>query len=174
MAVLEAPDWAALFSFSVPVFEIIVRGSMMYLFLFALFRFVVRRDIGAVGLADLLILVIVADAAQNGMSGNAHTLLDGMLLVATLIGWNMLFDWLSFRFPAFRNFAAPHPLKLVEGGRMLMRNLRREYISEDELWSKLRQAGIESLDQVKLAYMESDGQISVIREKEQEQGASAS
>jgi len=171
-ALLGAPDWAALFSFSVPVTEIVVRGSAMYLFLFALFRFVIRRDIGAVGLADLLILVIVADAAQNGMSGDSYSLVDGMLLVATLIGWNVLFDWLSYRFPAFRNFAESPPLKLIENGRVLTRNMRREYISEDELWSKLRQAGIESLDQVKVAYMEADGQISVIRAKKQDASAS--
>lgn len=158
-------DWGELFSFSVPPSEIVARGTVMYLFLFALFRFVIRRDVGAVGIADLLILVIVADASQNGMAGDADTPADSMLLIATLIGWNVLFDWLSFRFSGFRRFAQPHPLKLVDRGRILARNLRREFISEDELWSKLREAGVESLEQVNAVYMESDGQISVIKKR---------
>ncbi len=163
---IAAPDWEVLFSFSVPAVEILVRGSVMYLFLFTLFRFVIRRDIGSVGIADLLILVIVADAAQNGMSGSSESLADAMLLVATLIGWNVLFDWASYRFPSFRAFAQPQPLKLVENGRMIARNMRREFISEDELWNKLHQEGIETLDQVKVAYMEADGQISVVHKKQ--------
>lgn len=157
------PDWNTLFSFTAPPLETIARGSVMYGFLFVLFRFVIRREVGAVGIADLLILVIVADAAQNGMAGEASSVVDGMLLVATLIAWNVLLDWLAYRFPAVRRLAEPPPLKLIEHGFLLPRNMRREFISEDELWSKLRESGIESLDQVEAAYMESDGQISVIR-----------
>lgn len=159
------PDWGELFSFTMPVTEIIARGSVMYLFLFLLFRFVIRRDVGAVGIADVLILVIVADAAQNGMAGEYTSISDGMVLVSTLIGWNVLLDWLAFRFPLVRRFAQPGPLLLVHRGRIIWRNLRREFISEDELWSKLRQDGVDSLQQVKEAYMEPDGQISVIKER---------
>ncbi|MEN3292061.1 MAG: hypothetical protein V7642_1314 [Burkholderiales bacterium] len=156
-------DWGEVFGFSVPVFETIIRGTAVYWFLFFIFRFVVRRDVGAVGIADILILVIVADAAQNAMAGEYTSVSDGILLVSTLIGWNLLLDWLSFRSESFRRFAEPPPLKLVRNGRMLTRNMRKELITEDELWSKLRQAGVESLDQVKEACIETDGQISVIK-----------
>lgn len=156
-------DWDEMFSLSLPLAEIIIRGSAMYWFLFVVFRFVVRRDIGAVGIADVLVLVIVADAAQNAMSGEYTSITDGMVLVATLIGWNIFLDWLSFRFPLFRRFAEPEPIRLIWKGRILSRNLRRELITDEELWSKLRQAGIESLDDVKEAYIESDGEISIIK-----------
>ncbi len=156
-------DWGHMFKLSLPFLEIVVRGSAMYWFLFAVFRFVVRRDVGSVGIADILVLVIVADAAQNAMAGEYTSVSDGMVLVATLIGWNLLLDWLSFRFPAVRRFAEPPPLRLVLNGKMLPKNMRKEFITEEELWSKLRQAGIESLDQVKEAFIESDGQVSVIR-----------
>lgn len=156
-------DWGELFGFSLPAAEIIVRASAMYWFLFFIFRFVVRRDVGAVGIGDLLVLVIVADAAQNAMAGEYRSISDGMLLVATLIGWNVLLDWLSFSFPAFRRFAEPSPILLVKEGQLLKRNMRRELITEEELWSKLRQQGIDSLEQVRLAYIESDGQISVVK-----------
>lgn len=156
-------DWAEVFAFGVSPLEIVVRGTAMYWFLFVLFRFIVRRDVGSVGVADILILVIVADAAQNGMSGEYNSVADGMLLVGTLIFWNMLLDRLSFHFPAFARFTEARPLLLVRDGRMLRANMRREYITEDELWTQLRQQGVDNLAQVKKAYLEPDGEFSVIR-----------
>lgn len=162
---LFVDDWASLFQLSVPLFEIMVRGTIMFWFLFLIFRFVIRRDVGAVGIGDLLILVIVADAAQNAMAGESSTIGDGMVLVATLIFWNVLLDWVSYRLPVFRRFAEPRPICLVRNGQLMKDSMRKELITDDELWSKLRQSGIESLEQVKAAYMEDDGQISVIKKK---------
>jgi uncharacterized membrane protein YcaP (DUF421 family) len=158
-------DWGEMFGLSLPLAEIIIRGTAMYWFLFLIFRFVIRRDVGAVGIADLLVLVIVADAAQNGMSGEYTSITDGMVLVATLIGWNLFFDWVSYRFPGVRKLVEPEPIRLIRDGKMLKRNMRRELITDDELWGKLREQSIESLDQVKDAYIESDGQISIIKKQ---------
>ncbi|TCK32712.1 hypothetical protein B0G84_8568 [Paraburkholderia sp. BL8N3] len=77
---MDALDWQELFSLSMSPLEIMLRGTFMYWLLFLLFRFVARRDIGSVGIADLLIIVIVADAAQNGMAGDADSLVDAGLL----------------------------------------------------------------------------------------------
>lgn len=162
-------DWVELFSFSMPVAEIIVRGTAIYWFLFLIFRFVIRRDVGAVGVADILILVIVADASQNAMSGEYTSISDGFVLILTLIGWNMLFDWMSFRFPRFRRFAEARPLCLIREGKMLKNNMQRELLTEEELWAKLRKQGIESLRQVKRANLEHDGDISVIRYSDAEE-----
>lgn len=159
-------DWAELFSLSVPLLEILIRGTATYWFLFLIFRFVVRRDIGAVGIADILILVIVADASQNAMAGDSTSIADGMALVATLIGWNVFLDWLAFRFPAIGRIAEPSSLCLIKNGQMLKRNMRREFISEEELWRKLREQGVESLDQVKTMHLEPDGNFSVIKRME--------
>lgn len=158
-------DWAELFSLSVPLLEILIRGTAMYWFLFLIFRFVVRRDIGAVGIADILILVIVADASQNAMAGESASIADGMVLVATLIGWNMFFDWITFRFPGIRWIAEPSTLCMIKNGQMLKRNMRREFITEEELWRKLREQGVESLDQVKNMHLEPDGNFSVIKKE---------
>jgi uncharacterized membrane protein YcaP (DUF421 family) len=108
----------------------------------------------------------VADAAQNAMAGEYTSITDGMVLVSTLIAWNVFLDWLSFRFLWLRRLAEPRPLMLIKNGRLLKRNMRREFITEEELCSKLRQEGVESLEQVKDVYMESDGQISVIQKKD--------
>lgn len=156
-------DWSELLRLTVPPAELVVRGSVMYWFLFLLFRFVLRRDVGAIGIADVLLLVLVADASQNAMAGEYRSISDGCVLVATLIGWNYALDWASWRFRAVRRLVEPAPLQLVADGRLLRRNLRHEFVTVEELHSKLREQGIDDLNQVKAAYMESDGEISVIR-----------
>lgn len=152
-----------MFGLTVNPFELIVRGTVMYLFIFAVFRVLLRRSVGAIGMADVLVLVLIADAAQGGMSGDYKSITDGMILVATIIGWNVLFDWTAFRFPRLGKLVEPAPLGLVEHGRINRRNLREEFLSEDELMSKLREQGVERVEEVKRATMESDGTVSVIR-----------
>lgn len=156
-------DLGSIFALSVSPWEMIIRGSFMYWFLFVLFRVVIRRRVGAVGIGDVLLLVIIADAAQNAMSGEYRSLTDGMILVATIVGWNVFTDWLTYRFRALERLLEPPPLPLVRDGRILHRNLRIEFISEAELRAKLREHGITDPAEVKAAYMESDGAVSVIR-----------
>ncbi|WP_395141370.1 DUF421 domain-containing protein [Schlegelella aquatica] len=153
----------ALFALQVPVGEIVLRGTLVYWFLFLIFRFIVRRDVGSVAIADVLLLVLIADASQNAMAGGYKTVSEGALLVATIVSWNYLLDWASFRFEWVRRLAEPPPLPLVWRGRILYRNLRKEFLPVEELKAHLRQKGIEDLSQVKVAYMESDGSLSVIR-----------
>lgn len=166
-------DWGELFAVRVPVLEILIRGSAIYWFLFLVFRFVIRRDIGALGIADVLLLVILADAAQNAMAGEYKSITEGIILLSVIIGWNMLLDWLSFRYRAVNRFTSPRALPLVRHGRFLFPNLRRERLSAEEVMSKLREQGIAHLRDVRHAYMESDGQISVIRVDESRPAANA-
>jgi uncharacterized membrane protein YcaP (DUF421 family) len=158
-------NWSEIFGFSVSPLEIVVRGTAMYLFLFVLFRVVVKRRIGAVGMADILVLVIVADAAQNGMAGEYRSVTEGCLLVGTIVGWDLLIDWLAFRIPALQRVLEPPPLLLIDHGRILWRNLRKELVSELELHSKLREHGVTDPREVEKAYMEPNGQVSVIKKK---------
>jgi uncharacterized membrane protein YcaP (DUF421 family) len=154
---------ADLFQIHVPVLELVLRGTLVYWLLFCIFRFLLRRDVGAVGIADVLLLVVIADAAQNAMSGGYQTVTEGAILVFTIAGWNWLLDFLSFHFGAVRRFTTPSRLILVRAGVLQRRNLRREYITVEELQEKLREQGIEKLSDVKAAYLEGDGQISVLR-----------
>lgn len=155
-------DWDALFGLD-HALELVVRGTAVYWFLFLLFRLVLRRDVGALGIADVLLIVLIADASQNAMAGEYETISDGFVLVGTIAGWNVLMDWVGYRFPATRRLLEPGPLPLVRDGRIQQRNMRRELVTRDELMAQLRQHGIERLSQVKLATMENDGSISVIR-----------
>src|SRR4051794_4436522 len=143
----------------------LVRGTAMYWFLFLLFRFVIRRRVGAVGMADILVLVIVSDAAQNAMAGEYTTVTDGMILVATLIGWTVFTDWLVFRFPGPLAWLQPPPLLLIRRGQVMHRNLRAEFITEEELRAKLRENDVAHYGEVDSAYMESDGKITVVKKR---------
>ena len=142
-----------------------MRGSALYWFLFLVFRFVLRRDAGGMGVADVLLVVLIADASQNAMAGGYTSVTEGFVLVATLVGWNWCFDWVAFHWPAFARFVEPPPLPLVRNGRVLHKNLRAEYVTLDELQSQLRQHGVDAVCDVRLAQMEGDGRISVLRYK---------
>lgn len=156
-------DWQSLFGIEKPILELILRGTVMYWFLFLMFRFVLRRDVGAIGIADVLLIVIIADASQNAMSGDYQSIAEGMIVVATLAFWNVLTNWLNFKLPGFQKFAEPPPLLLIRDGRILEGNMRREMLTRDELLSKLRLHGVDRVEDVKWAYMESDGEVSVGR-----------
>jgi uncharacterized membrane protein YcaP (DUF421 family) len=156
-------DWDAVFGFTMSPWELVLRGTLMYWFLLLLFRFLVRRRMGSVGLGDMLVLVLLADAAQNAMSGDYKTFSEGAVLVATIVGWNVALDWLVYRVAAVRRIMEPSPLPLIRDGRVLRKNLREEFLTVDELKSKLREKGIDDVRDVKHAYLESDGEVSVLK-----------
>lgn len=165
MNILSNINWGDVFLPSTPVLEILLRGTVVYLGLFLLLRLVLKRESGAVGITDLLVVVLIADAAQNAMADDYKSIPDGLLLVATIVFWSYFLNWLGYRFKGIQRFVHPPPLLLVEDGKMLRRNMRRELITEEELLSMLRQQGVDDLTGVKKAYMEGDGQISVINKQ---------
>lgn len=154
----------AAFSLSVPLWEIVIRGSIVYWFLFFIFRSILRRDMGSVGVGDFLFVVIVADASQNAMSGDAKSILDGLALISVLVFWNLLIDWLSYKNEWVRHVMEAPPLVLVRHGVLQTRAMRREFITKDDILAKLREEGIEHLSAVKQMQLESDGQLSIIHD----------
>jgi uncharacterized membrane protein YcaP (DUF421 family) len=155
-----------MFTFSMNPLELLVRGTLMYLGLILVMRFLLRRDIGSLSTPDLLFIVLVADAAQNAMAGEYKTLADGAVLVGTLVAWNIALDWLAFRSPAVRRLLTPDSLPLVINGRMIRQNMKKEWITREELESKLREAGIGDVGQVERAVLESSGELGIIRRDE--------
>jgi uncharacterized membrane protein YcaP (DUF421 family) len=143
------------------VLEVILRGTIMFLGMFALLR-VFRRQAGAVGIADLLVIVVIADAAQNGMAGEAKSITEGLILIATIVAWDWLFDWLGFKSPFWGRILQPSELLLIENGKIIQKNLDQELITEDELLSQLRQHGLSGYEAVKKCYLESNGHFSVL------------
>jgi uncharacterized membrane protein YcaP (DUF421 family) len=155
-------DWKSVFVPSISLLEIFIRGTMVYLFIFVLLR-VLRRDAGALGIADLLVVVLVADAAQNAMASEYKSVTEGAILVGTIAFWNYFLDWMGYRSPWFQRLMRPAPLLLIKDGQLLRRNLQREMITKEELLGQLREQGVESPDEVKKCYLEGDGHISLIK-----------
>jgi uncharacterized membrane protein YcaP (DUF421 family) len=156
-------NWTELFGVTVSPLELIVRGTAVYWFIFLIFRLLLHRGVGAVAIADVMVLVLIADAAQNAMAGGYTTITEGVILIGTIIAWNWLFDWATSRSKFLDRLLEPPPVALVEDGQLQRRNMRHEMISEGELMSKLREHGIEHLEDVKRAVLESSGEVSVIR-----------
>jgi uncharacterized membrane protein YcaP (DUF421 family) len=156
-------SWNEIFGLSAHPLEFVVRGAIMYLALFLLFRVVIRRRVGAVGMSDILLTVIIADAAQSGLSGESKSVTEALIVVATIFALNYLIDWLNYHVPALHKLLEPSPLPLIEDGRILRRNLRHEFVTLDELKSKLREHGVVDVAEVEKAYMEAEGEISVIK-----------
>lgn len=155
-------DWEAMLIPNTPLLEIFLRGTLTYLSLFLLLRFILKRESGTVGITDLLVVVLLADAAQNAMADDYRSVPDGILLVATIIFWNYALNWLGYRFPRIQRLVHPPALLLAENGNMIRKNMRKEFITEEELMSMLREQGIDDLAKAAKVYMEGDGQISVI------------
>jgi uncharacterized membrane protein YcaP (DUF421 family) len=154
-------DWRELFIPGGSLAEAVLRGTVIYLVLFALLRALPRRQVGAMGVSDILVIVLIADAAQNGMAGEYRSITEGLVLIGTILGWDYLLDWIDNRFPNLSLTGRP-ALRVVHNGRVLRAHLDRERMSEEELLSHLRQRGVDDLQLVKDAYIEGDGQVSVI------------
>lgn len=159
-------DWKSIFVPDTSLWEIILRGSLMYNALFIMLRVVLKRQTGTLGMTDLLLITLLADASQNAMAGDYTSIPDGIVLVGTIIFWNYAYDWLGYKSEWFSRLIEPPPLLLIRNGRLQRRNMRSELITEDELMMELREQGLDDPAKVKEAYIESDGRISVIQFKE--------
>ena len=144
--------------------EIFIRGTLMYLGMFALLR-IFRRQAGAVGIADLLVIVVIADAAQNGMAGDSKSITEAILLILTIVLWNYFLDFLGDKFDFFKHILEPDAILLIKDGKLERANMQKEMITYDELISQLRQQGVEKVLEVKECRLESNGHFSVLKKE---------
>lgn len=151
---LTGIDWKQAFLPQTSLLEIFLRGTLVYLGLFTILRVVLKRQRGGFGVSDLLVIVLIADAAQNAMAGNYTSVPDGIMLVVVIVFWALALDWLGYHFPAVQRFVHPPALVLFKNGDFLRHNLKKEFITQDELESQLRLQGIESLEEVDRIYLE--------------------
>ena len=167
-------DIGAALTPDVSLLETVVRGIVMYLSIFVLLRVVLRGRTSAVTISDLLVLVLIADAAQNAMASDYLSITNGLVLVGTIVLTSFAMDWLAFRFTPLRRFVHPDRKALVVDGRVLHKTLAEELITDEELDTQLRLNGVEELSDVKAAYLEGNGAISVIQRSGGGQQGSAS
>jgi uncharacterized membrane protein YcaP (DUF421 family) len=161
-------DWTTLFVPQRPLVELVLRGTFMYFALIAGLRVLVRRHVGSMSLMDLLLMVLIADAAQNAMGDQYHSITEGVVLCGTLISWNFALDWLAYHSKFVQKLLEAPPLPIVRDGQMLRRHMRQELVTVEELQSLLREQGVEDVATVRLAFIEPDGGLSVLRHHEAE------
>ncbi|OJH35121.1 DUF421 domain-containing protein [Cystobacter ferrugineus] len=155
--------WTELFRFSVPVGETLLRGTVMFLAIYAIARVVGKREAGAHSLTDLLVVVLVAEAAAPGLAGESKGLLDSLLLIVTIFAWSVAIDALAYRWPALAPLLKSRPVPLIRDGQLNQRALRREFMQHEELMAELRMHGVTDVKDVARAYLEPSGMISIIR-----------
>ena len=131
MQLVAEVDWRKLFVPELPVLEVVIRGAIVYLLLFIVMRFFLRRRSGGLGLADILVVVLIADAVQNAMGSEYKSVTEGALLVFTIVSLDFALDWVGHRVPWLRRLTRPSPLLLIRNGRMIRRNMQREMITTE-------------------------------------------
>lgn len=157
-------SWSQIFQPEAALLDLIARGSVIYLVILVIIRFLPRRTGGEMAIMDLIFVVLVAEAASHSM-GDYNSVPDGLIVVATLMFWDYFLNFLSYHVPAIERLLQPPPLAVVRNGRLVRRNMRKELMTEDEMMEQLRREGIDKIGDVKIAYVESDGEITVIRRK---------
>ena len=164
-------DLNALFRLDVSAVELFVRTSAVYLTLLTALRLTGRRTMGSLELPEMLMLVLIADGVQNGIAGEYRSITGALIVGGTIIGWNYLLTALAYHLPFARRLLHPEPLTLVADGRVRRDHMRRELLTEEELLSQLRTQGIEDPGQVKLACLEPDGELSVVRREDEDEAS---
>lgn len=146
--------------------EIVIRTTIIYLVIVIGFRLSGTRQVGQMTPFDLALLLLIANAVQNAMTGPDTSLSGGIVAAVTLLIANALVSRVVWRHRRIRKWLEGTPRLLIHKGRILMENLEREKVTVDELHEALREHGIASIADVGLAVLEVDGTISVLKNDE--------
>ena len=142
--------------------DIVVRAFFAFLFIFLLTRLIGRRELSSMQPFDLLLLVVVGDLLQQGVTQNDLSF-TGLVLAGGMFGLlTLAMSYTGWRFPRVRPLLEPEPLILVEDGKLIEKNLRKERITPEEVAGEARLQQISTLDDVQWAMLESGGRISFI------------
>ena len=143
--------------------DLVVRAAVGFFFILLLTRVVGRRELSSMEPFDLILLVVIGDLVQQGVTQNDFSVTGMMLVTATIALLTVLTSYSSFRFPTLRPLLDGEPVIVVEDGKPIDRNLRRNRITLEELAAAARGEGIASLDQIRWAVLETSGTISFIQ-----------
>ncbi len=152
----------ALFAPGTPPLVIILRCAVIYGLLLLAFRVTGKRQLGQFTPFDFVVLLVVSNAVQNAMIGPDTSLIGGIIGAGTLLGLNYVLSLLSARYNIFGRELLGTPTLLVDGGHLVMENLRRERVNPDDVLMAMREHGIEDIASVKHAILETDGTISIV------------
>ncbi len=163
-------DWTALLP-QVSILEKVLRPLVVYLFLLLAFRLTGKRELGQMTPFDLIVLLTISNVLQNAMIGPDDSLGGGLIGALSLLVTNRFVSRLSFRFPWVERALEGEPTPLVENGRVLHENLRREVITWTELARAIRKHGLDphtDLPRIQSALLEEDGTVTMVLAPEHE------
>lgn len=150
-----------MFNLSVPWWEFIVRGVVIYLFLLVLLRVTGKRQISQMSPFDLVLLLILSNAVQNSMNAGDNSLLGGIISATTLVVLNYGLGMATFRSKRVERLVEGRAQLIVHNGKVFEDVMREASITQDELETMLREAGFFALKDVRLAVLENNGKVSV-------------
>jgi uncharacterized membrane protein YcaP (DUF421 family) len=160
-----------MFAMSVPWYEIVARTVVVYVVVFTLLRISGKRELGQMTPFELVVILVIANAVQNAMNGGDNSLLGGIIAATTLVACNVIVQRVAHRTPFLERAFSSEPTILIDEGRIVDQNVRREDVSLEELEMAAREKGIDDLKNVRRAVLEINGDISIIpKEKEQNGG----
>jgi uncharacterized membrane protein YcaP (DUF421 family) len=142
--------------------DLVVRAAIAFAFVYLLTRVIGRRELSSLEPFDLIMLVMIGDLVQQGVTQNDFSVTGSLLVGSTIALMTVAVSYVSFRFPRLRPALDGEPVIVVEDGKPIERNLRRNRITLDEIAAAARQNGYASLDPVQWAVLETNGSISFI------------
>jgi len=154
-----------MFDLSIPLWEIVLRTLVVYVTVLGLLRLGGKRELGTMSLADLVVILIIANAVQNAMNGGDVSLIGGLISAATLVGGNLLLGRFGRRIPILGRLVYEEPTLLVQDGKPITENLRHEHVDVADVEMAAREHGVSDLNEVAAAVLEIDGSISIIPKK---------
>jgi len=146
--------------------DIVGRGVVVFVFLFLLMRIMGKRELSSLEPFDLILLIILGDAVQQGLTQDDYSLTGAMLAVGTIAVLQIATSYANFKFPRLRSLLDGEPLVIVQDGRPIVKNLDRERLTADDLAVAARREGIAKLDDVAWAVIEPSGTISFIKKSD--------
>ena len=143
--------------------DIVLRAAVAYVFIIFMLRIVGRRELSSLGPADLVLLVVMGDLVQNGVSQSDQSMTGVFLAISTFAMLTVVMSLLTFKSRLAQTLIAGEPLILVEDGKPIEKNLRSERLTVDDVADEARGEGIESLDEIKWCLLETSGKLSFIK-----------
>jgi uncharacterized membrane protein YcaP (DUF421 family) len=143
--------------------DIVLRAIVLYVFVVFVMRVIGRRELSSMTPFDLVLLIILGDAIQQGLTQDDYSVTGAILAVATIATLQVFTSFLSFRSTRARKVLEGEPIVLVDRGELVQRNLERERMTADEIAEEMRQQQIASLDEVEWGILEANGAISFIK-----------
>jgi uncharacterized membrane protein YcaP (DUF421 family) len=146
--------------------DIVLRGCVIFVFLYVLMRVIGRRELSSLEPFDLILLVVLGDAVQQGLTQDDYSLTGAILAIGTIAMLQLAVSFTNFKFPKLRSMLDGEPIVVVQDGKPIDKNLRRERVTLDDLAAAMRKQGIGSLDDVQWAVMETSGVISFLKKSD--------